>query len=125
MSGQPTAPPISLENATETKQLSIADLDGEHRHLLIRAITRILLTELAKITYAQIVDGLPIADVAYDSRVQPYKGHPIDHSHEDLCPGMLDKAQEFYRNFQPEVLTFRSQVRLIPQPFYPFFFLLL
>lgn len=113
MPGQSTASPVaeqSAEKVEESRQLSIADLDGEHRQLLVRAIAAILSSELAEITYAQIIDGLPIGDVAYDSRRQPYDGHPIDHAHEELCPGMLDKAREFRDGFQPEVLTFNSQV---------------
>lgn len=92
-------------------QLSFADLAGEHRQLLERAISRILSTELAEVTYAQIIDGLPIADVAYDSRGPPHPGHAIDGGHEELCPGMLDKARQFRAEFQPDVLTFNSKVR--------------
>jgi hypothetical protein len=98
------------QQETVSPQLSIADLDGEHRQLLVRAIERVLTTELAETTYAQIIDGLPIGDVAYDTRTPPYKGHPISHAHEELCPGMLDKAREFRAQIQPEVLQFDAQV---------------
>lgn len=112
MSGQSdTEQSAKKAPVSESRQLSIADLDGKHRELLVRAIDRILSTELAEITYAQIIDGLPIGDVAYDSHTQPYNGHPIDHAHEELCPGMLDKAREFRDGFRPEILTFDSQVR--------------
>ena len=40
-----------------------------HRKVLDRAIRNVLSTELAKFTYAQIIDGLPIADVAFDRRL--------------------------------------------------------
>jgi hypothetical protein len=80
--------------------------------LLVRAITRILSTDIAEETYAQIIDGLPISDVAFDRRVQFHKHHPILHqAHEELCPGMLDKAREFRDGFRPDILTFDSQVR--------------
>ncbi|KAK3293434.1 uncharacterized protein B0H64DRAFT_326608 [Chaetomium fimeti] len=98
-----------MAETIETRQLSVADLDGEHYQLLVRAIERILTTELAEFTYAQIIDGLPTGDVACDSTVAPYDGHPIDHAHEQLCPGMLDKAREFRDGFRPEVLTFDAQ----------------
>ncbi|KAK4099869.1 hypothetical protein N658DRAFT_487252 [Parathielavia hyrcaniae] len=95
-------------------QLSLADLDGQHRQLLVRAITRILYTELAETTYAQIIDGLPIGDVAWDRRVQFITEHPITaDAHEELCPGMLDKAREFRDTFQPDILTFDAQTRLV------------
>jgi hypothetical protein len=99
------------EEEEESRQLSISDFDGEHRQLLVRAITRVLSTTLAEMTYAQIIDGLPIGDIAYDSREQPYGAHPIDDAHEELCPNMLDKAREFLAEFQPEILTFNSQAR--------------
>ncbi|KAK4106821.1 hypothetical protein N658DRAFT_563552 [Parathielavia hyrcaniae] len=94
------------------QQLSIGDLDGEHRQLLVRAISSILSTELAETTYAQIIDGLPIADVAYDSHNPPYGAHPVDEAHGELCPGMIDKARGFCREFN-RTLTFNSQTRLI------------
>ncbi|KAK0628512.1 hypothetical protein B0T17DRAFT_461152, partial [Bombardia bombarda] len=73
--------------------LSIAELDGDHRDVLARAITRVLSTDVAEISYAQIVDGLPLADVAYDSSTRaPAEGHPIKDVHKELCPGMLDKT---------------------------------
>ncbi len=124
MSDLPTAPGAegpaankaakSLEN-TASRQFSIADLgDGEHRRLLVGAIANILSTDLAEMTYAQIVDGLPTGDVAYEARVALYGFHPIDHAHNELCPGMLEKAREFRDAFQPEILAFDSQVSEIP-----------
>jgi hypothetical protein len=109
MSGQPGRSVVA-ESDVEPRQLSLADLDGEHRQLLIRAITRILSTELAETTYAQIIDGLPIADVAYDSHDPPHDDHPLIEAHKELCPGMLDKTREFRDGFRPEILTFDSQV---------------
>lgn len=108
----------SVENVEEPRQLSLADLDKKHRELLVRAVTRILSTEIAEITYAQITDGLPTGDVAYDARYEPYSNldhggiHPIDHAHDELCPGMLEKTREFRNKFQPEILTFNSKVGL-------------
>ncbi len=124
MSDLPTAPgaekpaenkAAEILKTTASRQLSIADLgDGEHRRLLAGAIVRVLATELAETTYAQILDGLPTGDVAYEARIEPYGAHPIDHAHNELCPGMLDKAREFRDAFQPEILAFDSHVRLIP-----------
>ncbi len=105
-------PADSLGEAAAARQLSLDDLEGEHRQLLVRAIARILSTELAKMTYAQVIDGLPTGDVAYDAIVAPHNGHPIDHAHDQLCPGMLEKAREFRDGFQPEILFFDSQVSL-------------
>lgn len=101
----------SMENAG-FKQLSATVLDGDHREVLDRAVARILSTNIAEVTYAQIVDGLPIADVAYDSAAGgPYDWHPINDVYTQLCPGMLDKIREFRDGFRPEVLQFDSRVR--------------
>ncbi|KAJ4300573.1 Phosphate metabolism transcription protein [Collariella sp. IMI 366227] len=66
-------------------ELSAERPEEDHRQLLVRAITRILHIELAEMTYAQIIDGLPIGDVAWDAYYHPYRGHPIIvDAHEDL-----------------------------------------
>lgn len=101
------------------RQLSTLDLDGEHRQLLVRAITRILSTELAEFTYAQIIDGLPTGDVAYDAVTTPYGAHPIDNVHDQLCPGMLDRAREFQKGFRLEILSFDSQASLTSRRLIP------
>ena len=110
-----SATPATLASAeqadTSPAQLSFADLDGEHRQTLERAIRRILATELAEITYAQIIDGLPTGDVAYESYNPIYGDHPINSAHDKLCPGMLEKARQFRADFQPDILTFNSKVR--------------
>ncbi|KAI7764074.1 hypothetical protein LZL87_006456 [Fusarium oxysporum] len=67
-----------------------------HRQILDRAIRNVLSTQLAQFTYAQIIDGLPIADVAWDRRLPGIMGEHIIDDHETLCPGALEKAQEYY-----------------------------
>ncbi|KPM38672.1 hypothetical protein AK830_g7870 [Neonectria ditissima] len=85
--------------------------EGDHHHVLSRAIKNVLGTELAIFTYAQIIDGLPTADVAWDRRLPGISGdHPIDDVHEELCPGAMDKAREFYANWDPSILKFDPKV---------------
>ncbi|KAF4469570.1 hypothetical protein FALBO_3532 [Fusarium albosuccineum] len=104
-----TAEPEALGG--EFRQLSIDVLDGAHHDIFKRAITRILDTDIAEITYAQIVDGLPLADVAYDSAGGgPYDDHPIYDVHNELCPGVLDKTREFRQSFDPQILKFDSRL---------------
>jgi hypothetical protein len=77
---------------------------------LIRAIDNVLATDEAILTYAQIIDGLPTADVSYDRRVTGIHGnHPID-EHEELCPGALDKARELCPQWDPAMLAFSPRV---------------
>jgi hypothetical protein len=78
-------------------------LHGIHREILQRAIYRVISTETAKTTYAQILDGLPIRAVAHDaSGRRPYGDHPINWAHEELCPGIMDKMHEFGNSFSPD-----------------------
>lgn len=81
-----------------------------HRKVLNKAIRNVLSTELAIFTYAQIIDGLPIADVAWDRRLPGIMGEHIIDEHETLCPGALEKAQEYYENWQPSSLMFNPEV---------------
>lgn len=77
-----------------------------HRHVLDGAIKNALATELAQFTYAQIMDGLPTGDVCFDRRFPHVFGeHPIDSCHDELCPGALEKAQEYYQQWNSDVLT--------------------
>jgi hypothetical protein len=110
MSATPTIIPSAGQAETTPAQLSFANLDGKHRGLLERAIMRILSTELAEITYAQIIDGLPTGDVAYEGYTPVCGGHPIDSVHDRLCPGMLEKTRQFRADFQPDVLMFNAKV---------------
>lgn len=76
-----------------------------------RAVTNVLSTDLAVETFAQIIDGLPIADVAWDSRRPSVSGnHPLD-EHEELCPGTMDKARELRDGWDPALLKFDPKVR--------------
>ena len=85
-----------------------------HRSVLDRAIKNVLSTELAQFTYAQIIDGLPTGEVSWDRRYCHVFGeHPIDLEHEELCPGALEKAREFYEQWDPELLMFEPKVCLL------------
>ncbi|KFA72690.1 hypothetical protein S40288_03393 [Stachybotrys chartarum IBT 40288] len=99
---------FELEETAKATQLPFDFLDDAHRKILERAITRVLSTEIAEATYAQIVDGLPLSTVASESsHGVPYHGHPIWRAHQELCPGVLEKTREFGRGFRPETaLTF-------------------
>jgi len=96
------------------KQLSIDVLDKEHRSVLVRAITRVLSTNIAEITYAQIVDGLPLAEVAQDTSrgAGIHDDHPLHDAHTKLCDGVFEQTRDFRDNFDPSILKFNPTVRL-------------
>lgn len=82
-----------------------------HRAILDRAILNVLSTDLAIFTYAQIIDGLPTADVAYDRRYSGmYPDHIIDEVHKEVCSGAMRKAREFHKTWDPSILMFNPHV---------------
>ncbi len=90
----------------------IATLPTAHREILIRAIANVLATPIAKQTYAQIVDGLPLADVAWDR----YGGclcydHPLLREHKQLCPGVAEETERLCSALDFDALLMPSQVR--------------
>ncbi|KAH7158516.1 hypothetical protein DER46DRAFT_360147 [Fusarium sp. MPI-SDFR-AT-0072] len=60
-------------------------LEGYHYDSLSLALRNVLNTDIALTTYAQIIDGLPIADVVWDRYSGIYdSSHPIN-IHKRLC----------------------------------------
>jgi hypothetical protein len=99
----------SLAREQHSARVSPEGLDAEHHAALIRAISNVLSTELALFTFAQIIDGLPTADVGWDRRSPGLAGeHPLD-SHEQLCPGAMDKARELCPMWSPAMLAFHPK----------------
>ena len=99
--------------AEHSRRISIDKLDETHRSVLVRAINNVLSTELATFTCAQIIDGLPTADVGWDQRSTGlYGDHPLD-EHETLCPGTMEKTREIYPHWNPAMLAFDPNQRTI------------
>ncbi|KAK4147302.1 uncharacterized protein C8A04DRAFT_34038 [Dichotomopilus funicola] len=98
------------DESPPSRECGVADLDGEYQRLLVRAINRLLSTELAEFTFAQILDGLPTGEVAYDSLAIPYGDHPIGTVHDELCPGMVDKLILAYRASSPNSSDFQTRL---------------
>lgn len=92
---------------------SIDTLDEPHRVAISRAISNILSTEIAEMTYAQIVDGLPLSQVFNDNfGGEDFEDdHPM-YTHKELGPGVLDTVRGFRAGFDPETLQFDALVRI-------------
>lgn len=90
---------------------SLNILDADHRQSLERALLRILHIDLAEDAYAEILDGMPMADTYseffYSSQTHPSSNHP------DLCPGSREKAREFRASFDVTTLRFSLLVSLL------------
>lgn len=107
---------ILLQKSCQYKDtcISINNISKPHLDIYIQAVNNILTTDLAIFAYAQIVDGLPTTEVAWDRNIQDLFGdHPID-EHEELCAGAFDKARELCGKWSPDVLTFSPNVNCIP-----------
>jgi hypothetical protein len=101
-----------LAREAHASRIPYTDDGSEHHKLLSRAISNVLSTELARFTLAQIIDGLPTADTAWDSRSPAVFGdHPIE-EHPELCPGVMNRARDFIQQFDQSVLRFDAQVQL-------------
>jgi len=104
-----------LAREARAARVPYKDDGSSHHQIFRRAVSNVLSTELALFTFAQIVDGLPTADVAYDRRFPGLDGviHPIE-EHPDLCPGVMERTREIRDQFDPSILVFDPTVCIVP-----------
>ncbi|KAI3400147.1 hypothetical protein diail_4379 [Diaporthe ilicicola] len=88
-------------------RITLENLTTDHLNIFHRALLRVLGSEPAIDTFAQIVDGLPIADVAWDKRHPGIFGddRPIE-VHASLCPGVKDKTSACLKQHDLHSLVF-------------------
>lgn len=92
--------------------VSIEHLAPSHHATLVEAIRNVLSTELAELTMAQLVDGLPLESWVWNARgCLLIRGHPLI-GHETLCEGALEQTKRFREGFDPAVLRFDAPVCL-------------
>lgn len=100
-----------MSTSTSTR-VSIEDIDPEHRSAFSKAVQRVLSTALALETYAQVIDGVPLCDVAWDRyRHRLHETHPINY-HEELCPGALEAAKSMRDELDLGSLSFEAKVSI-------------
>jgi len=87
---------------------SLESLDETHLEAIGRALRNILALPLALETYAQILDGLPLSDIAWESTKKMSPRHPIN-GHVALCKGVMERAVEIRRDFDLGILTFKPE----------------
>ncbi|KLO94908.1 uncharacterized protein LW93_3600 [Fusarium fujikuroi] len=87
---------------------SLKDLDIEHLSSFERALRRILETDIAEQTYAEILDGLPLSD-SYLSFQFPQDGHPAL-EHEEFSEGARERVLEFRSNLDFSSLLFETSL---------------
>lgn len=88
-------------------RITLENLTTDHLNIFHRAVLRVHGSELAIDTFAQIVNGLPIADVAWDKRHPSIFGddHPNE-AHASLCPGVKDKTSAYLEQYDLHSLVF-------------------
>ncbi|KAI0006248.1 hypothetical protein F4779DRAFT_597145 [Xylariaceae sp. FL0662B] len=101
----------NMNSDAQSNKLSIDELDIQHRELFVRALWRVVSTDIAELTYAQIIDGLPLVDTVNDTCVGGLSNrHPLYDMHEQICNGVMERTEEIRANFDPGVLKFDSQL---------------
>lgn len=94
----------------QTPSVSVEVLDSVHYDPLLRALRNVLSTTLAEISFAQLLDGLPLVDIVWDMKGSlVMKGHPLL-SHDSLCEGATEQARMLRDTFDPAILRFSSLV---------------
>jgi len=91
---------------------SLKDLDIEHFSPFERALRRILKTDIAEQTYAEVLDSLPLT-ASYLSFQYPQDGHPAL-EHEELSEGARERVRRFRSNFDISSLLFETSVSTAP-----------
>lgn len=104
--------------ATPHSKLSVTDLEERHRCIFATALSRVVNSDVAESTYAQIADGAPLGHVFRDryNGIGLLRKHPVKH-HKVLCPGSIEKAIKFQDEFKLEDLKFGAHASeiLFPQ----------
>lgn len=85
-------------------------LDANHQRLFATAIWNLLSTDLAEQNFAQIIDGLPLKDVAFSLENPEYTRRDPVFTHVELCPGVLENTRMFRDSFNPRTLELRKDV---------------
>ncbi|KAK3934657.1 hypothetical protein QBC46DRAFT_426217, partial [Diplogelasinospora grovesii] len=104
------------------KKLSIARIQGRHHDILTRAISNVLSSPVAEITYGQIIDGLPLSSVVLDTHLEPVcPEHPLLDEHLELSTDVLERVKQLRASLDPDILQIDSTVSkntsLIIHPF--------
>ncbi|KAK7433028.1 hypothetical protein QQZ08_000501 [Neonectria magnoliae] len=85
-------------------------LTPDHLVALSTAVESVLSTEIAEITYAQILDGLPMIDVFRDRYSSGLDiRHPL-YQHTALCPGVFERMRKYRAGFDAQSLKYDDKL---------------
>ncbi|KAF4952256.1 hypothetical protein FGADI_6876 [Fusarium gaditjirri] len=83
---------------------TIDALGTSHRQAFVQSLMRVMETDVAERTFAEIIDGLPTIN-SYQDFHWPQVGHPAT-QHFEVCPGMIEKARQLRSDHPPTRLRF-------------------
>ncbi|POR33444.1 Uncharacterized protein TPAR_06377 [Tolypocladium paradoxum] len=99
-----------IQNA-QFKKLAMDNLHDRHRAIFSRALSNVLATEIAELTCAQIVDGIPLSSVEKDGYGRSLsRKHPLHEVHTELCPGVLERTHQLRSELNSDTLQFDSRL---------------
>lgn len=104
------SPPDDSSGEKQFHKSPIGRLDDSHRFAVTQGIANVLSTEVAEATFAQIQDGLPLAEVVedvYSDLMLP--DHPISQNTR-LSPHSLEKFRAFRDSLDFLLLSFDSSL---------------
>lgn len=87
-------------------------LDVPHQISFKQGIANILATELAELTFAQLINGLPLWDVAIDQSKNTHTAEEPVYKHKELCYGAMDKMRLLREKFDILTMEIRTEVNL-------------
>jgi len=93
--------------------VTIDALGTRHRQAFVQALMRVMETDVAERTFAEIIDGLPTIE-SYQEFHWPQDGHPAT-QHLDVCPGTIEKARQL-RCDLPSRMSFHLPVSSLDWP---------
>ncbi|KLO90767.1 uncharacterized protein LW93_062 [Fusarium fujikuroi] len=89
----------------DTADIATIDAMGTRfRQAFVQALMRVMETDVAEMTFAEIIDGLPTIG-SYQDFHWPQDGHPAT-QHFEVCPGMVEKARQLRSDYPPTRLKF-------------------
>lgn len=85
-------------------------LDKKYHQEFTTALRNVLSTDIAEFTLSQILDGLPVAEVAQENLgTCTWEGHPV-FEHKELCDGVLDRFIDIREHLNVGVVNFEAGV---------------
>lgn len=100
-----SAPPKPIESST-----AIRTLDDAHQAAFERATANVFATDIAELTFFQLVDGLPLWQVACDqSKHWSYRDAETN-NHGEQCRGAMEKYQALRDAFDLLGMDIRAEV---------------